>query len=205
MTAAREKWGRWDGSGALSSLLEFVPPAPPPADLLDRIENRIDAIDRARSAADAHAARVRSGWRMLGAGLAGVLAGGAVMAAVVLSDPGAIRRCGGSVPLAVLASADEAPRLRVAAIADGRYLRLEHSGPRIAADRALELWAIAKGDPVPRSLGLLAAKGKVTVLPLTAAIDAGDVLALSEEPAGGSPAAAPTGPVLVSAIADPSC
>ena len=94
--------------------------------------------------------------------------------------------------------------LRAEAIGGGRYLRLEHSGSPAPADRALELWVIAMNDGVPRSLGLLAATGKITILPLAAAIGPGDVLAVSQEPAGGSPAAGPTGPVLISAVVSPA-
>jgi anti-sigma-K factor RskA len=57
-----------------------------------------------------------------------------------------------------------------------------------------ELWQIG-ADGVPRSLGLL----RGTVTELSAALDPGVTLAISLEPAGGSPAAVPTGPVLAAA------
>jgi len=37
------------GSGGLVALLEFLPPAPPPEGLLARIENRLDAFERAQA------------------------------------------------------------------------------------------------------------------------------------------------------------
>ena len=64
----------------------------------------------------------------------------------------------------------------------------------IAADRSFELWAIAGGPP--RSLGLLrTGAGDRLTLPASAVPHDG-VLAVSLEPQGGSPTAAPTGPVL---------
>lgn len=62
---------------------------------------------------------------------------------------------------------------------------------------ALELWLIAEEDAAPVSLGLLDASGRAVrrVPPLLAERMAGATLAVSEEPAGGSPTGAPTGPV----------
>jgi len=66
--------------------------------------------------------------------------------------------------------------------------------------RAEELWIIP-ADGVPRSLGLLSASSRTTVQ-LTPAhralIDAKVKLALSSEPAGGSPTGRPTGAILAS-------
>ena len=72
-------------TGGLVALLEYLPPAPPPEGLLARIENRLDAIERARSIAEARSIRTHARWRVLGAALAGALAGAAAMAAVLIS------------------------------------------------------------------------------------------------------------------------
>lgn len=65
-------------------------------------------------------------------------------------------------------------------------------------DRSAELWVIA-GDKVPHSLGLLQ-ESATTRLAVPAAdrarLAAGAVLAISIEPAGGSPTGLPTGPVV---------
>jgi anti-sigma-K factor RskA len=63
----------------------------------------------------------------------------------------------------------------------------------VATGRALELWAIAGGPP--RSLGLVAATGDHRIL-AEGAVPRDGVLAVSLEPAGGSPTGQPTGPVL---------
>lgn len=67
------------------------------------------------------------------------------------------------------------------------------------AGRSLELWALPPGA-APRSLGVIAAHDKLASIKLVSAADQSlanvPALAVSLEPAGGSPTGAPTGPVL---------
>jgi anti-sigma-K factor RskA len=99
----------------------------------------------------------------------------------------------------LLAGQDAKPVLLVSADRGGRFLTVKAVGPmNVPAHRSLELWALPEGRN-PRSLGLVPATG-VARLPLPspagAALQGTPALAVSLEPAGGSPTGAPTGPVL---------
>jgi anti-sigma-K factor RskA len=76
-------------------------------------------------------------------------------------------------------------------------LRLNRTEGDAASGRSFELWLIA-GQDAPVSLGVLPtdATGKVTVPANLRAKIKGGVLAISDEPRGGSPTGAPTGAVL---------
>ncbi len=82
----------------------------------------------------------------------------------------------------------------------GRIRLQAPAPPELAADRAHELWALPGGDAAPVSLGLLPRAG-VAERDLTpqqfAALTGAAKLAVSIEPAGGSPTGAPTGPVIL--------
>ena len=107
---------------------------------------------------------------------------------------------GGDVPVLRASIVSEQSGLQVAFAMNlgADLLRIEQAGPAPATGRSYELWAIAEGA-APVSLGVLPSE-RVTALQLSAAqaqlIQAGVTLALSDEPAGGSPTGAPTGAVL---------
>ncbi len=183
----------------LTPLLEFLPLAQPPVGLLAHIEERIDRLEGEREWGQP---RPSHGWmarREVVAGLTGALISAAAATVIVLVGPRNAADLGKLSRLAILASAETERVLIVDMIEDGSYLRLQHSGAPMDPSRALELWVIPSGDGVPRSLGVLDRMADVTLLSLVHAIAPGDVLALSDEPAGGSPTGIPTGPVLVSA------
>ena len=143
-------------------------------DLMPEIEARLfPAIRRAR--------RPLYGW------LAGALAAAAIaVAAVALFKP---------VPYApVIATLGETnAELRFEARYDGAVLTVTRvAGAAAAQGQAQEVWIIAP-DAAPVSLGLL--DGESLTVTYSQA-PAGWTLAVSLEPAGGSPTGAPTGPVL---------
>lgn len=92
----------------------------------------------------------------------------------------------------------EGQPLTFAARWDGRELIVERaSGEAASAGQVHELWLIAGEGQAPVSVGLLEA---TEVRLRLDAVAAGAVLAVSLEPAGGSPTGAPTGPVLVTGV-----
>ena len=81
-----------------------------------------------------------------------------------------------------------------------RTLRIRVIGhAEMAPDTAWELWMLPGGDQKPVSLGLITThETQVVKIPqaLAAKLDSAHGLAMSVEPAGGSPTGLPTGPVL---------
>lgn len=160
----------------LAPLNAGFPEVPVPADQLARIEARLFPAP----------ARRRGGW-------AGWLAGALVAGALAV------------VAVQVTQAPPPAPGLTATLAAEGGALvfaaRYDPAAARLTVTRAqgapaapgqdFELWAIDAAG-VPRSLGLLPS----TVAAFDVALPPGQVLAVSLEPAGGSPQPVPTGPVL---------
>jgi len=110
-----------------------------------------------------------------------------------------------------LGTAPPAPRLMAALAADGspvRYVALydaagakvamSHIAGERAADRDFELWLI-EGNNAPMSVGVIPQGGSVSMAlddAMRGIMASGAVLAISEEPRGGSPTGQPTGPVV---------
>lgn len=163
---------------------DFVPvPAP---EVLARIEARLFA-------AQGPAKKGRFG-RIFGYALGGVVAA-ALAAAVLLTTPPPT-----PAPSMTATLTSEASPLRyTAAVAGDRVTLTRVAGTAAAAGTVHELWLIA-GTNAPVSVGLITAD--TVTLPLPAAA-AGYVLAISLEPAGGSPTGVATGPVLAAGALTP--
>ncbi|HWX01084.1 anti-sigma factor [Collimonas sp.] len=100
--------------------------------------------------------------------------------------------------IAMLSNDQAQPIAVVTGDAPGGRLTVKVIAPQaIAADKSLELWAVPKEGP-PRSLGLLAADGSVSLaLPANATPQSIPLLAVTLEPKGGSPNPnGPTGPIV---------
>ncbi|WP_211466789.1 anti-sigma factor [Collimonas silvisoli] len=100
--------------------------------------------------------------------------------------------------IAMLSNDQAQPIAVVTGDAQGGRLFVKLLAPQpIAADKSLELWAVPKNGP-PRSLGLLAADGSVSLaLPADATPQTIPLLAVTLEPKGGSPdPKGPTGPIV---------
>lgn len=188
--AARRRFERWRRSewhiarrvtaweDRLMPLLYSLPPVTPSPQVWAAIEQRIRPERRPLRALAAAVA------------LIAVLAGGFLVWRV-------------SVPqfavVAAIAPADAPPVWNIELDRDLTRLRAVTVGsPPEHAGRSLELWALpAEGAPV--SLGLLPASGRLErtlTASQAAALRVSPNVAVSLEPAGGSPTGAPTGPVL---------
>ncbi|MCC1491480.1 anti-sigma factor domain-containing protein [Cognatishimia sp. F0-27] len=99
---------------------------------------------------------------------------------------------------ASLASEDGAVRIEAGYAPDGMLFKVIREAGAPATGRDFELWVIGPEAAAPVSLGLVPEGEEITfeVAPEIAALIAGGVLALSDEPAGGSPTGAPTGAIL---------
>lgn len=99
----------------------------------------------------------------------------------------------------VLAGPDARPALVASVPRGDRFMAVKALAPvAVPPGRALELWMLP-GQGAPRSLGLIPAVGVGQVrlaAPPDMVFRGIDALAVSLEPAGGSPTGAPTGPVL---------
>ena len=161
----------------LAPLNEAYASVPVPPDLLPRIESRLFP----------KAAALHRGWRLW---LAGAVTASVVGIGVFLLMPQ-------SAPGTVIASlASEGAALVYEARHDGTSLSVTRVAGTPAPDgQTHELWVIAPGA-APVSLGLLGSDPLDVEYPRP---PAGWVLAVSVEPAGGSPTGAPTGPVILTA------
>jgi anti-sigma-K factor RskA len=166
----------------LAPLAAYAPPVAPPADLWARI-----AASTGATAGEVIPLAFRRRLRVLQAGAAVALAVAASLAAFIVLRPVPPPR------VAVLAPISGGTPVLLATEQAGGVLVIQPSGTiTVPSGRDLELWALAKGETRPRSLGVLPASGRR----LTAALAPDTQLLVSLEPRGGSPTGQPTGPVL---------
>jgi anti-sigma-K factor RskA len=177
-----------DWQAGLAPLMDEVPAVPPPDHLRDRI---LSVVAPGPAPLAARPRRRAGSWLGWIGGLAGA---GAVALMLLVVLPQVSVPTEGAAFTAEIAADDGSLVLR-AALSDGQLTveRLSGSAP---AGRVLELWLIAEGAPAPVSLGVLPPDAATVLAVPDAAAFAGGVLAVSEEPPGGSPTGAPTGAVL---------
>jgi anti-sigma-K factor RskA len=105
----------------------------------------------------------------------------------------------GGTEIAQLAPQQGGARVHAERLADGRTLRLRAERPLQAGpNQSFELWVIAPGA-APVSLAVLGSLDARVTLPaeLAQRLVAGATLAVSAEPAGGSPTGQPTGAIVL--------
>lgn len=102
--------------------------------------------------------------------------------------------------IAVLAGKPEAAQVTALLSRDGRTLELRAARPVVAGPRqSYELWLLPGGNAAPISVAVVGSLDARFAVPpaLVGRLAAGAKLAVSVEPAGGSPTGAPTGPVIL--------
>jgi anti-sigma-K factor RskA len=112
----------------------------------------------------------------------------AVVAYLALTPP--------SPSLTATLAADASPLRFEAVVTQDRLTITRVAGDAAGSTVAQELWIIV-GDNPPVSLGLIDQAQEVISLP---GVAAGALLAVSQEPPGGSPTGQPTGPILVTGV-----
>lgn len=168
-----------------------IAPVTPPASVLSNIESRLFASAPARS----------SWWESVGfwrglsiASLAGMIVLGGVLANNSFNPNTPVTQT------YVAQLAGETSDLKVAALYDSASgkLKLNRLSGTAATGRDFELWVIPNGQ-APISLGVLPAQANAEIdIPadLQNVMVAGGVLAVTDEPLGGSPTGDPTGAAL---------
>lgn len=179
----QEKVRFW--SEQLSPLADAVEPVAPPPAVLGAVEERLFASQTAKAGwwSNLHL------WRGLAiASLAALIVIGLFLSAAPERQPSLVAEISG-----------EAGAVRLVALFDQQNstLRLNRTDGQPASNRSFELWLI-EGDQNPVSLGVLPAdtKSNVVIPGNLRNRMVGAVLAISDEPRGGSPTGQPTGPVL---------
>ncbi|KZY48936.1 hypothetical protein A3731_06140 [Roseovarius sp. HI0049] len=171
-----------------SGFADDVKPVTPPGDVLTRVEMRLFG-ESAREG--------RSLWQRFG------LTGLAVAVLAVLLFVSSDFLDQGPVPpeaptyTAEVAAEDRSLVIEAAYDAETAELYVERLTGEAEEGRSLELWLIA-GENAPVSLGVLPEDERAvfTVTPELESALPGGLLAISDEPEGGSPTGAPTGAVL---------
>ncbi|MEP6740758.1 MAG: anti-sigma factor [Caldimonas sp.] len=177
----------------LMPLTVAITPVQPSGEVWRRISDRIEGHGTARTPGARNAWQRLSFWR----GLTAFASVAAIGLAVLLANPGAV-----PPPIVVVLAATEAaasgvqgPALVASISGDGASLVTRSIVPvAVRPDRSLELWAVPTAG-APRSLGLLSGSGGTLALRRQALAGA-DTLAVTLEPAGGSPSGKPTGPIV---------
>jgi len=185
--ALREATLAW--SERLMPLTAALAPVEPSGDVWRRISDRLDR----RKSVGAGAWERLSFWR----GLTAFASVAAIGLAVLLANPRAV-----APPIVVVLAATGAAASGAAAApivasisGDGTSLVARPIAPvALRPDRSLELWAVPT-QGAPRSLGVLPGGGGVVAL-RGKVLAGADTLAVTVEPAGGSPTGAPTGPIV---------
>ncbi|MES2538608.1 MAG: anti-sigma factor [Pseudomonadota bacterium] len=193
--ALRRAVAEWEDR--LVPLAEFAPAAKPSPQVWQSIAKRLKLTDARTESSRSFWTSLREDlmfWR--GLGLVSTALATILVAVLATKQPEPASPLTSYV--AMLADDKAQPIAIVTGDAKRRQLVVKMvASQTVAADKSLELWAVPKEGP-PRSLGLVASNGSITLnMPENATPQTVPVLAVTLEPKGGSPKAdGPTGPVV---------
>ena len=179
----------------LAPIAQAIPPVQPPARVWHRIQESLDR-DQGPAALRKAFWRALAFWRW---STAGATALAAALAAYILVSPGPTSLPPEGRYVAVLSEGAASPAWLVTVDLATQSLTIRPVAELAPRDQAFELWMVASSDTPPRSLGLLDPVREISLTvpdDLTGAAQSRAVLAVSLEPAGGSPTGLPTGPVV---------
>jgi anti-sigma-K factor RskA len=180
-----------DWENKLNLLAEGLPGVEPPESVWQGIERRLSGQGPAKVLW-----RSASFWRGVSAVATAVAA--ALLILFIQTQPPAPPAVPSQV--AVLSDKDSHPAWLIRTDFGQRMLAVEALQPQDKpTDTSFELWMIPGANQPPRSLGLLAPSGTLRIPlsdPQLEILKRSGALAVSLEPAGGSPTGLPTGPVL---------
>ena len=164
----------------------------PPADLFNRIEQRLTQQEYGQIHRLQRLDRSRGFWRSLAVGASALAAALALYVAVPHVMP-----AGDAGFISVVDRGGALPPLIVRVDVGRREIAIQPIAADTPAGRSLELWFVRDGQS-PRSLGVMDASFTSRSLPEDIDRNAlsNALFAVSVEPPGGSPSGAPTGPVI---------
>jgi anti-sigma-K factor RskA len=194
--ALRQDVRAWEAR--LAPLDETATPVAPPPDVwraIDRATSRSSEAGSEATGSNVIALRRRVAFWRGSTAVAGLLAAGLAVVAVVdrLSLPPV---AAGGRYVAVVDSGGHEPALIAEVDTTTGTIRVRSLTAETPSGRSLELWHVPEGQ-APRSLGIL--KAGLDAQTINDAASAGPVdglIAVSVEPEGGSPSGAPTGPIV---------
>lgn len=179
----------------LSPLAEESPAEEPRAEVWRNVEAAVARLPGARGADNVVPLRRKLAFWRGATAVTGALA--AALAIFVLTDRAALPPAGGRY-IAVVDSGGDEPALIAAVDTNTGTIRIRRLTAEAPAGHSLELWHTAEGHE-PRSLGVLqAGLDELTIQDAAASGALEGAIAVSVEPAGGSPTGQPTGPVVYS-------
>jgi anti-sigma-K factor RskA len=187
-SAFAELVARWEER--LTPIGENIPPVEPPASVRSTVAARL--FGESGKSGWWHSLNI---WRPLALAAIALLVVSGLFNINELTQPPPQP---GATLVVSLESADSPVRFVALYEEDGSSVRASAIAGAAAADRDFELWLVPQ-EGAPLSLGLLPDSGSVALdLPpdIAARFAEGATLAISDEPEGGSPTGAPTGPVV---------